>query len=126
MVASLDVKLQAFLLADCNAKASVYASRTYPCASENDRSALTGISPPAPGRDTWSAGGHRKVFQLGTPEVPTPASDDVVAETFSFSAIHIVCRQGVDIVSRVDGSHRTRETWVRRGIQQTKSVQDRQ
>lgn len=124
MVAGFDVELQAFFLSDGKAKASVYASRTYPCACESDRSALTGITPPAPGRDTWSARWHRKVFQLGTPVVPPPTPNDVVSEAFSFSAVHIVCRQRIDIVGRVDGSHRTRETWVRRGIQQTECIQD--
>ena len=126
MVAGLDIKLQTFLLSDCKAQASVYASRTYPCARENDRSALTRISPPAPCRDTWSTWWHRKVLQLGAPVVPTPAPNEVVAEAFSFFAVHIVCRQRIDIVGRVDGGHRTRETWVRWGIQQTKSVQDGQ
>lgn len=126
MVTGLDVKFQAIRLANCKAETSVYPSRTYPSARENHRSSLTSISPPAPCRDTRSAGWHREVFQLGMPIVPTPASNEVVAETLSFFPVHIVCRQSVDIVGRVDGGHRTRKIWVRRGIQQTKSIQDGQ
>src|SRR6266404_1954026 len=125
MVAGLNIELQACRLPNRYTNPSVHPSRTYSRAAQNHRSVLARISPPAPCGGTCSARWRSKVFQFGMPKIPTSASNGIVTEEFSISVEHIVRRQSVDIVGRVDGGDRTREIWRRWRIKQAKGVQGR-
>src|SRR5215472_15647990 len=109
MVAGFDIEFQAECLSGCDANSPVHSSRTYACAGEYDRPVLAGVSPPAPRRNACGSCWRSEVLQFGMPIVPTSAPNEVIAEAFPLFAEHIVCRQSVDIVGCVDGSHRTRK-----------------
>src|SRR6266404_2746968 len=114
MVAGLDIEFEACRHSDCKTTSPVYAARTYTPAPQNGiryKSVLARISPPPPGRNARGARWHCKVLQFGFPVVPTPASNGVITETFSFLMVHIVNCQSVDVIGRVDRSCRTNSTW---------------